>query len=409
MAWLVPRSPTTGPTAGRTSTSRCWSAAGFGCGPPGRSRGRARSTSSSTPAAPSAPAPTRPPGSASSTCWSSRPAGEAEARSTTSAPAPASSRSPPPSSAGTRSRGYDHEEASIEAATANAEVNGVEAGFTTQPPPGVAPLAPTDRRQHDRPGPARVGRPLAAMAGVGEDSQSLPAVAPPSPPPTTPRSSPACSPSSWTRSPQHFAAVGPRRARPPPRRRLGRPPPAPRLATFSLAGQRRQIAAGECMFPPCRSPRSSIPATRSRSSCTCSRSSWPSGRPSATRSSSRSRRSTRVRPRRSSPASRDATSTWSTRAWWSSFSPPSTCTVRRRLGDERGLHRRRLPRRSSPSSRCSTPSSNPQMRKAKEIAERDLKAGDTLSDEFEALGAENRPSRRAGRADRRGDDLLHDV
>ena len=34
-----PRSPTTGPTAGRTSTSRCWSAIASGCGHPG-SRGR---------------------------------------------------------------------------------------------------------------------------------------------------------------------------------------------------------------------------------------------------------------------------------------------------------------------------------------------------------------------------------
>ena len=54
-----------------TSTSRCWSATGSGCGPPGRSRARARSTSSSTPARPSAPAPTRPRGSALSCCSSS--------------------------------------------------------------------------------------------------------------------------------------------------------------------------------------------------------------------------------------------------------------------------------------------------------------------------------------------------
>ena len=35
-SWSRPRSPTTGPTAGRTSTSRSWSASGSGCAPPGR-------------------------------------------------------------------------------------------------------------------------------------------------------------------------------------------------------------------------------------------------------------------------------------------------------------------------------------------------------------------------------------
>ena len=51
----------------------------------------------------------------------------------------------------------------------------------------------------------------------------------------------------------------------------------------------------------------------------------------------------------------------------------------------------------------------PQMRKAKELAERDLKAGDTLSPEFEALGQRIGKVGGAGRRDRRRHDLLHDV
>ena len=49
------------------------------------------------------------------------------------------------------------------------------------------------------------------------------------------------------------------------------------------------------------------------------------------------------------------------------------------------------------------------MRKAKELAERDLKAGDTLSPEFEALGQRIGQVGDARRRDRRRDDLLHDV
>ena len=99
--------------------------AGSGCARPGRSRARTRSTSSSTPAAPSGPAPTRRPGSASSCCSSWPTAGEADG---------------PLTDLGTGSgvlaiaaaklgwgpvRGYDHEEAAIEAAAANAAANGV--------------------------------------------------------------------------------------------------------------------------------------------------------------------------------------------------------------------------------------------------------------------------------------------
>ena len=65
--------------------------------------------------------------------------------------------------------------------------------------------------------------------------------------------------------------------------------------------------------------------------------------------------------------------------------------------------------RSSSSSASSTRFFQPQTRKARELAERDLKAGDTLSDEFNAVGAADRQSRRARRPDRRRDDLLHDV
>ena len=51
----------------------------------------------------------------------------------------------------------------------------------------------------------------------------------------------------------------------------------------------------------------------------------------------------------------------------------------------------------------------PQVRKAKELAERDLKAGDTLSDEFEAVGQRIGQVGTLAGVDRRRDDLLHDV
>ena len=58
--------------------------------------------------------------------------------------------------------------------------------------------------------------------------------------------------------------------------------------------------------------------------------------------------------------------------------------ARRRLGRERRLRRRRLPRDHRPL-RPPARLLPAQVRKAKELAERDLKAGDTLSDEFEAV------------------------
>ena len=72
--------------------------------------------------------------------------------------------------------------------------------------------------------------------------------------------------------------------------------------------------------------------------------------------------------------------------------------VRRRLG------RRARPSSASASSRSSSSSAlqhgffQPQVRKAKELAERDLKAGDTLSDEFEAVARADRQGRHARRA-----------
>ena len=55
------------------------------------------------------------------------------------------------------------------------------------------------------------------------------------------------------------------------------------------------------------------------------------------------------------------------------------------LGRQRGLHQRRLPGDHLPL--CSASGLlQAQTRKARELAERDLKAGDTLSDEFKALG-----------------------
>ena len=51
----------------------------------------------------------------------------------------------------------------------------------------------------------------------------------------------------------------------------------------------------------------------------------------------------------------------------------------------------------------------PKVRKAKELAERDLKAGDALSDEFEALSARIGQVGTLAGADRRRDDLLHGV
>ena len=59
--------------------------------------------------------------------------------------------------------------------------------------------------------------------------------------------------------------------------------------------------------------------------------------------------------------------------------------VRRRLGRQRRLHRRRLPRDHRLFG-LQHGFFSPQVRKAKELAERDLEAGDTLSPEFEAVG-----------------------
>ena len=108
-----PRSPTTGPTAGRTSTSRCWSAGGSGCAPPWE------------PARADAVDVVVDPGRAFGT--GAHPttrlclellielaaAGSATGPLPTSAPGPACWRSPPPSSAGTPVRACDHEPASL--------------------------------------------------------------------------------------------------------------------------------------------------------------------------------------------------------------------------------------------------------------------------------------------------------
>ena len=138
-----PRSPTTGPTAGRTSTSRSRSAAGSGCGPPGGSRRTALIDVVVDP------------GQAFGTgghpttrlCLELLLELEAgrrgrRARSPTGAPARACWRSPRRSSAGRRSPAATTS-AALEAAAANAEANGVELALervdVRESPPPVAP------------------------------------------------------------------------------------------------------------------------------------------------------------------------------------------------------------------------------------------------------------------------------
>ena len=98
-----------------------------------------------------------------------------------------------------------------------------------------------------------------------------------------------------------------------------------------------------------RRDRSTSPATSSRSSCTSSRSWSASGRPSATRSSSRSRRQAPAQPpgdrRRRAAAS---TATWSTPAMIVILVAGHLPAGRRRLGAGRRLHQRRLRRDHRP-------------------------------------------------------------
>ena len=166
----------------------------------------------------------------------------------------------------------------------------------------------------------------------------------------------------------------PRRGRPPPRGRLGRAAAASRLSAFC---RRVEYLSRRCWR---RSP-----ATASASSFTSSPSCSPSGRPSATRCSSRSRRSIpqatpalmagvqkigplpgqpghdRPAPRRHLPARRQAPGRAS-----EAFIAVGFVAILALFGLQHGFFQ-------------------PQVRKAKELAERDLQSGDALSDEFLAV------------------------
>ena len=204
----------------------------------------------------------------------------------------------------------------------------------------------------------------------------------PSPGPPTRSSARACFRLSWTRSP---------RPSPPSvsaevdRRRDGD------WAALLLRRAERYVSADAVR-------RSSTRTTRSRSSSTSSRSCSPSARPSATRSSSRWRRSIpRATPAmlRRDPEGRPLPGQpGNDRSAARRHLPAGR---RRHLGRRASLRQRRLHRDHRRSSASSTASSSPQVRKAKELAERDLKAGDTLSAEFEAVCAADRQGRHARR------------
>jgi ribosomal protein L11 methyltransferase len=83
-------------------------------------------------------------------------------------------------------RGYDHEPAAIEAATANAAANGVEVAFERMNfREGLPQLAPTVVANLTAPVLKTVAEQLAHdEGGRGRARRSLPAVAPPSPPPS---------------------------------------------------------------------------------------------------------------------------------------------------------------------------------------------------------------------------------
>ncbi len=210
----------------------------------------------------------------------------------------------------------------------------------------------------------------------------------------TPPSSPACCPPSSTRS---------------PRLRPRRPEEADRRIDGDWAALllRREL---KVCFPPMLPPSSSAPATSSRCSCTSSRSWSPSGRPSATRSSSRSRRSTRG-PRPAILAGVQKCDKYLVdpgmlvvlaAAFYLLIDGDCWKTSDAFIGVG-------FLAILSPLFGLQHAFFTPQVRKAKELAERDLAAGDTLSDEFEAVGAADRQSRDPRRADRRRDDLLHGV
>ena len=147
----------------------------------GAAAARARSTSSSTPARPSAPAPTRPPASASSTCWSWRPPATASGPLTDLgtgsgvlaiaaaklgwAPVPA----------------YDHEPPALEAAATNAAANDAEIALQRINLRERLPsLAPTVVANMTAPILLAVADQLSNReGGRGMGRRSLPAVAPP--------------------------------------------------------------------------------------------------------------------------------------------------------------------------------------------------------------------------------------
>ena len=135
------RSPTTGPSAGATSTGRSRWPAACACGRRGTSRRPGSRRSSSTRGRRSAPARTTRRGCASSCCASSIRAG----RSRTSAAARACSRSPPRSLASGRCSASTTSAESVAATQDNARANGVEvrAERFDLLRDGPAPSAPT--------------------------------------------------------------------------------------------------------------------------------------------------------------------------------------------------------------------------------------------------------------------------
>ena len=297
-----PRCPTTGPTAGRTSTSRCWSASALWLRPsweepregaidvvvdPGRAFGT---------------------GAHPTTRLCLELLLELEAAGEASGPL---------TDLGTGSgvlaiaaaklgwdpvRGYDHEPPAIEAAAANAAANGVELELErVNLREGLPDLAPTVVANMTAPVLQAVAGQLASDRGRG-GRRSLPAVAPAAPPRSRARRLVARRPSlpvGLAEADRRSTATGP----------LCSAATGDWSLCCCVAADRRRIC-----FPPMLA-RSITRLQDRRSSSTSSRSCSPSGRPSATRSSSRSRQQY-PRAIAGDPArrSRRSTATWSTRA-----------------------------------------------------------------------------------------------
>ena len=242
-----PRSPTTGPTAGVSSTARSRSPAASMSARRGSRRATTSWTWSSIPARRSGPARTTRRGSAWS-CWPASPSRRRRPpASWTSAAAPASWRSLRPSSAGARSRASTTSSESVRATAENAAANGVDRRRRA--------LRPHSRRTRAdgaaRRSPTSCARLLLCVARAGFIG---------APPRTAHRLRPADP--RGRRGRRGLRPPRPARARPPHQRRVGRAAPPHHLTHLrsgSLSPQLSGLSRPRCRDGRSRSRRAVCP------------------------------------------------------------------------------------------------------------------------------------------------------